>query len=217
MISTSEVVQSIVQTSTFLEEGLARGIVSYSALARDIRPQIEKKLMKPVSRGAIVMALKRVSKDLKHKQRKISSTVNLSGLTVRSNLVELTYANSNTIAEKPKKVFAVSEKRDVFCSLSQGVRETMIVAAEEISDEIKNIFKHERLIASIGGISAITILLNKESILTSGVYYFVLKLLVWNNINVIDVISTYSELTVMFANKDIDKAFTTLRSYSSGQ
>lgn len=216
MISTAEVVQSIVKTSPLLEDGLGRGIISYSALARYIRPQIEKKLLKPVSRGAIVMALKRVSKDLKRKQQKISRAMNLSGITVRSNLTELTYANSDTIADKPKQVFMISEKRkDVFCTLSQGVRETMIVAGEEIEDEIKNIFKKERLLASISNISAITILLNKEAIHTQGVYYSVLKILAWNNINIIDVISTYSELTIMFENKDIDKAFAALRNYSS--
>ncbi|MBU4098539.1 aspartate kinase [Patescibacteria group bacterium] len=218
MISTSEVVQSIIQKSPLLEDGLARGIINYSALARDLRPQIEKKLMKSIKRGAIVMALKRVSKSLKYEKQKIRQTINLSGLTIRSNLVEFTYANSDTMTEKPKQVFTISEKRKgVFCNISQGVRETMIVAAEEVEDEIKKIFKQERLIASIGDISAITILLNKESIITPGVYYSVLKLLAWNNINIIDVISTYSELTVIFDNKDIDKAFTILRNYNSNQ
>lgn len=216
MISTSEVVLSIIQKSPLLEDGLGRGIINYSALARDLRPQIEKKLMKPVKRGAIVMALKRVSKNLKYEQRKIRQTMNLNGLTIRSNLVELTYANSDTMIEKPKQVFAISEKRKgLFCSISQGVRETMIVAAEEIETEIKKIFKNERLIARIGDISAITVLLNEESLVTPGVYYSILKLLAWNNINLVDIISTYSELTVMFANKDIDKAFTILRSYNS--
>lgn len=214
MISTAEVVQAIVRASPLLEDGLGKGIISYSALSRDIRPQIEKKLFKSVSRGSIVMALKRVSRDLKRKQRKISQAMNLSGLTVRSNLVELTYANSDTMSDKPKQVFSICEKRkDVFCSLSQGVRETMIVASEEIKDEIINIFKQERLLASINNISAITILLNKASIHTQGVYYSVLKILAWNNINIIDVISTYSELTIMFENNDIDRAFTTLRNF----
>lgn len=216
MIRVSEAVQSIVQSSPLLEDGLSRGIISYSALARDLRPQIEKKLIKSVTRGSIVMALKRISKSLKIKQKKIDQIINLNGLTVRSNLVELTYANSDTMAEKPKKVYSICEKRkDVFCSISQGVRETMIVASEEVENEIKNIFRNERTIARIGDISAITTLMNKDSLVTPGVYYFVLKLLAWNDINIIDVISTYSELTVMVANKDIDRAFTILRNYNS--
>jgi aspartokinase len=198
-----------------LEDGLARNIISYSALARELRPQIEKKLFKTVTRGAIVMALKRISKDLKQKQQAASKTINLSGLTVRSNLAELTYANSETITGRHKQVFAISEKsKGFFCSLSQGVRETMIIVQEEIKDEIRNVFRQERLIASINDISAITILLTKESVITPGVYYSVLKIFAWNNINIIDIISTYSELTIMFANKDIDKAFSILRGYS---
>lgn len=215
MISTAEVVESLVQASPLLEDGLARGIISYSALARDLRPQIEKRLYKSVTRGAIVMALKRVSNSLKRKQTVVKKAINLRGLTVRSNLVELTFANTESISAKYKQIFSISEMGNgVLCNLSQGVAETMIVAQEEISEEIKNIFKGERLIASIDDISAITIHLSKESVNMTGVYYSILKLLAWNNINIIDVISTYSELTILFANRDIDKAFSILRNYS---
>lgn len=57
------------------------------------------------------MALKRVSKSLKYEKQKIRQTINLSGLTIRSNLVEFTYANSDTMTEKPKQVFTISEKK----------------------------------------------------------------------------------------------------------
>jgi hypothetical protein len=62
-------------------------------------------------------------------------------------------------------------------------------------------------------LSSITILLTKETVNIPGVYYSILKLLAWNEINVIDVISTYSELTIILSNNDIDKAFSILKNY----
>jgi DNA-binding transcriptional ArsR family regulator len=216
MISTTEIVENLIKESPLLEDGLARGIISYSALARDLRPQIEKKLLKSVGRGAIVMALKRTSEKLKTKKNAIQQLVNLSGITARSNLAELTYLNSDTIIEKHKKVFLASEKRkDIFCNLSQGVRETMLIVGEEILPEMEKIFADERLVAKIKDLSSITILLAKETVSTSGVYYSILKLLAWNEINIIDVISTYSELTIILSNSDIDKAFSILKNYKS--
>jgi len=214
MISTTEVVHDLIQNSPLLEDGLARGIISYSALARDIRPHIEKKLMKSITRGAIVMALKRSSILLQKRSRTIQHIVKLNRLSVRSGLVEFTYNNSDTIVEKYKEVFAVAEKRkDVFCTLSQGVRETMIVIGEEIAVEVERIFKNERLIAKIENLSSIIILLSKETVNTPGVYYSILKLLAWNGISFVDVISTYSELTIIFSNNEIDKAFSLLNHY----
>jgi DNA-binding transcriptional ArsR family regulator len=216
MISTAEVVENLVKNSPLLEDGLARGIISYSALARDLRPQIEEKLLKSVGRGAIVMALKRTSGKLKTKKKTAQQVINLNGITARSNLAELTYLNSDTIIEKHKKVFLASEKRkDIFCNLSQGVRETMLIVGEEILSEMEKIFADERLVAKIKDLSSITILLTKETVSTSGVYYSILKLLAWNEINIIDVISTYSELTIILSNDDIDRAFSILKNYKN--
>jgi hypothetical protein len=216
MLSTSEVVQNLVKKQPLLEDGLSRGIISYSALAREIKPQIEDDLMKDITRGSIVMALKRISKNLKQKKSNIENIVNFNGLTVRSDLVEFTYLNSDTIVEKYKKIFSVSEKRkDILCNLTQGVRETMLVVGDEIVKNVETIFSNERLISKINNLSSITVLLSKETVDTPGVYYSILKLLTWNNISFTDIISTYQELTIVFKNTDVDKAFSILKNYKN--
>lgn len=216
MLSTAEVVSKLIKEQPLLEDGLARGIISYSALARDIRPRIEERLMKKITRGAIVMALKRVSTRLEKKRKVIQAIVLLNTLTVRSNLVEFTFLNSDTIIEKHKSVFLIAEKRkDLLCNLSQGVRETVLVVSSEIAKNVESIFKQERLIAKIENLSSITILLAKENVSTPGVYYSILKLLAWNEISFTDIVSTYSELTLFLANEDVDRAFTILKNYKN--
>ncbi|HUD44676.1 MAG TPA: hypothetical protein VMR41_03995 [Patescibacteria group bacterium] len=214
MISTADVVSEIIRNQPLLEDGLSRGIISYSALARDIRPQIEEKLMKKVTRGAIVMAVKRVSKNLKNRVKKTDQEINLTGITVRSDLVELTYANSETIAGNFKHVFSIAEKHnETMCNLSQGIRETMFIVGKDIVLDIEKLFRNERYVAKVENLSSITILLAKNTINIPGVYYSILKLFAWNDISVIDIISTFSELTIIFNNKDIDTAFSLLKNY----
>jgi hypothetical protein len=214
MISTAELVKSIIKTSPLLEDGLAMGIISYSALARELRPRIEKKLLKSVTRGSIVMALKRMSKELQTKQKQIKK-ISLSKLSIRSDLVELTYVNSEKIAAKYKEVLIITEGKDCeFCYISQGVKESMVIVSREIAEKAEEIFKEESLIIKFEDISSITILFDKEIVSVTGAYYSILKILAWNNINIIDVISTYSELTILFSNKDIDKAFSILRNFN---
>lgn len=215
MISINDALREIIQGYPFIEEGLSKGIINYSAFARTIRPQIEKRLYKPVTEGAIVMALKRISDKLA-KQKSNKTDTNLSDLTVRSNLSEYTFLTSATLPEKISELFnKITNRKDSLCTLSEGIRETTFVVSSDLVDDVENTLKAERLVAKFQNLSAITIRLFKEVVYIPGVYYQILKMLAWENINVIEVLSAYTELTIVINNKDIDKAFSTLKNLSS--
>lgn len=214
MISIRDALNEIIQSQPFIEEGLSRGIINYSAFAREIKLVIEKKLYKTVKEGAIVMALKRISEQ-QSKKAKQSQELNLTNLTVRSSLTEFTYLNSESLADKQRELFnRLAEEKDVFCAVSQGIRETTFIASSEPSLAIERIFSSETLVAKIDNLSSITIHLPKEVVYIPGVYYQVLKMLAWENINMIEVLSTYTELTVIVEGQDIDRAFSTLKKLS---
>lgn len=215
MISINDALSDIILGYPFIEEGLSRGIINYSAFAREIRPQIEKRLYKPVTEGAIVMALKRISDKLV-KQKPNKTNVNLSDLTVRSNLSEFTFLNSVTLPERISELFnRIRGRKDSFCTLSEGIRETTFVVSSDLVSDIENNLKTESLVIKFQNLSAITIHLPKEVVYIPGVYYQILKMLAWQNINAIEVLSAYTELTIVIDNKDIDKAFSTYLTFSN--
>ena len=216
MISIKDALDDIIQTQPFIEEGLSRGIINYSAFAREIRPEIEKKLYKNVKEGAIVMALKRISEKLSKDKAKQKNNLNLTNLTVRSNLTEFTFLNSESLADKQRELFnKLAEEKDVFCTVSQGIRETTFIASLQAALAIEQIFSSETLVAKIENLSSVTIHLPKEVIYIPGVYYQILKMLAFENINMIEVLSTYTELTVIVGNTDVDKAFSALKKLSN--
>lgn len=211
MVSISDALEEILKNYPFLEEGLSRGIINYSALARDVKPTIEKRLYKSIKMGAIVMALKRLEEKLP-KKRAVNAELGLTDITVRSNLSEYTYLISDTLANNQRQLLnSLTNKKDVFCTFSEGVRETTIIASTSIADLINNIFQNETLVINISNLSSITIRLPKDNVETPGLYYQILKRLAWENINVVEVISTYTEITVVFRTADVDKAFSVLK------
>lgn len=140
----------------------------------------------------------------------------LPDITVRSNLEEFTFLNSDSLLETQRQLFNQFEnQQDIICSLSHGVRETTFIVSLEITRTIEKLFKNESLQAHIKNLSAITIKLPKETVYSPGAYYQILKLLAWRGINVIEVISTYTELTIIFENENIDRAFSVLKSYKT--
>lgn len=211
MISVADALNDIIKSYPLIEDGLSHGIINYSAFAREIRPQIEKKLYKSVKNGAIVMALKRISEKLAKSKTK-NQAINLTDLTVRSDISEFTFQNAATLPEKTRLLFnQITTKQDIVCTLSEGIRETTFIVSSEISEDIKRIFKEETSVSEILNLSSITIRLPKEVVYIPGVYYQILKMLAWENINVIEVLSTYTELTIIVESEDVEKTFSVLK------
>lgn len=211
MISIGDALEEIIQGYPFIEEGLSKGIINYSAYAREIKPQIEKRLYKDAKEGSIVMALIRISEHLSKKSPK-ENTVNLTDLTVRSNLSELTFLNSETIPEKTRELLNnFTSKRDMVCTLSEGIRETTFIVSSAMTDNVRGIFTGETLVSEIKDLSSVTIRLPKEAVYIPGIYYQVLKMLAWENINIIEILSTYTECTIILETKVVDRAFSILK------
>lgn len=216
MISTQQVIEDIIKRTPFLEEILASGLINYSALARKTRPQVEKKLLKTIKNGAIIMALRRLSRDLEKKdliRKKLSQE--LEDITIRSNLADLTYANSPTIIHAQEGLInRIKNTNGAFLSISYGTREVTVIASESIEKDIREIFAKEKLLSEFSNLSSVTIKLREETTLTPGVYYTILKLLAWEGINIVEVVSTFTELTIILDKKNIDHAFSILKSYN---
>jgi len=215
MITVPELAQKYVLQSPLLEEGLARGIMNLSALARELRPALESELGRPVSPAAILMALKRLSPELlKRAGRKPGGLKKTGDLIVRSNLVEFTFRNSDSIWEKQKKLLQRIERdREAFLTYTQGVFEVMLIASSGIEKAVLEIFGGESILARVGNLSAIVIRLSPRSVHTPGVYYAILKQLAWGNVNVIDVVSTTLEFTILVEKPQVDRAFSILTRY----
>jgi hypothetical protein len=217
MITVSEEVQRIVNSSPYLADGLYRGILNLSALAREIRPQIEATLLKEVSQGAIVMALKRLADSLDQTPGAGESLLHEArDLMVRSNLSELTYLRSETTITNQKRLLdQIQSSSDSFVTFSQGVYETTIVVSSRLKDKVETIFQAERQISQLNDLSAIVIKLPAEAVAVPGIHYPILKQLAWKGVSVIQLVSTFTELTIILDRQKVDLAFSVLLSLLS--
>lgn len=214
MITTSQLVEEAVLRSPFLEEGLARGLINYSALARQLKPEFEKRLYKKLEVGSIVMALQRLSKRLtSNKDSKLTAILkNLTDFTVRSNIVLFTFANSPTLGEKQQKIMEISSRLpNGFLTITDGVFETAFFASANLESHFEEIFEKEQLKNKQTDLSSLTIIIPEEALDVPGVYYSILKSLAFDGINFIEVVSSYTELTIFLRSKDIERAFAVLK------
>lgn len=212
MISTTNVVEELIKKAPFLETAMAEDLVNYSSLARYLKPEIEERLFKDIKEGAIIMALKRASIRLKGTIPKSEEILkNLGDITIRSNLIDYTFLNSPSLSDAQNKILeATAGRKDIFITVSHGISQVTVIASEAVEKDIKEIFKHEAVVCSIDGLSSLTIRIPEEATKTPGVLYSILKVLAWEGINMIETISTFTELTIVLGTKDIERAFSLL-------
>jgi hypothetical protein len=214
MQSISDAVKKFILQTPFLEEGLATGIINLSALARIMRPKIESKLIKNASDGAIIMALKRLGDGLQKKQPRPKEMARyVSDITLRSHLSEFTFQLSDTILQRQIKFLQeIGGQHDKFVTFTSGAIEVTAIVNSDLEKRVLKLFAGEKLLTRYDRLSAIILRLTPQTVATTGIYYLILKLLSWENINVVEIVSTYTEFIILLDDAKIDQAFSTLRS-----
>lgn len=215
MISIPQVVQDLIMEKPFIEEALNEGIINLSSLARQLLPEIERRLKKEVKEGAVIMALNRMPISI---EKKVSFKLNkiikeLGDITVRSNLTDFTFFNSDSLRSNERTLIdLINQKREGFYTISRGVYETTLVISSIYSEDVQMIFKNETLLSSTAKLSSITIRLPAENQTTPGLYYVIFKRLAENGINIIEIVSTTNEITIIVKSEFVEKAFVAVKS-----
>ncbi len=213
MISIPVAVEEVVKKKPFLEGALVDGLINLSALARQIKPEVETRIGKEVNDSAVIMALNRLVPRLElMSAMKIKRVVeNMGDIVVRSNLSDYTFVNTSTLYSLQARLLnEVHALKNVFCTFSQGIYETTLVVSDSIADLVQEIFAGEKLVGKNTNLSLITVKLPLDNTICPGVYYYLFKELAWDNINIVEVISTANEFTIVVSDQDIHRAFSIL-------
>ena len=213
MLSIATKVEQIVSDSAFLTEGISLGLINLSELARQLRPQLESDLWKPVGQAAVVMALRRLSERLPQqgKAQPIMLPPRMGELTTRTELTISTFRLSDNSNECQRNLLALAEPYPgMFVSVTRGVHEMLVVCSRPLTHMVEEAFGAERLLARVENLTALTLRLNPETRKTPGIYHSVLKKLAWDKIAVVNMMCTFSELTILLEQSQTGAAFSVL-------
>ena len=210
MSTISKITEDIINRSPFLREAMTENLINISALARKARPEIEKTVGKEVKEGAIVMAIKRMTPGVYHRlDVRINNVIGgIGDFLVRSDLADFTFENSDSLREAQYELIRkIGDDTDAFFTLSRGITETTYILNTKYAEDLKRAFARERLKAHNQDLSSITVKLPETNTETYGVYYYIMKHLAWEGINIEQVVSTANEFTTIVNSNHTDQAF----------
>ncbi len=211
-------VEEVLKAQPFLEEALSRQIINYSALAEELQERIETMLKKEVKPGAIMMALRRYNSptDIRNSLKLRRVLNNLGDITVRSNLSDFTFQNSDTLITSHAKVLdQIPVKENVFYAFTRGIYESNIIISSSEKDKVIDSFSNEVRIGLKEKLSAISIQLPKDNSRVTGLYYQIFKRIAWEGIALYEVVSTTNEFTILVEDDLVGKAFSVIKNLKS--
>jgi hypothetical protein len=212
MATVSFWVGKIIEKQPFIVDALAKGLINNAALAESMIPELEEKLKKKVKFSAVNMAIRRLAEKLeKNYKPKIKFRKN-TDISLKSNLAIYIIKNRKGISAHLKATYnKICADNGDFLTITQGLKEIMIVVNSSHEKDIEKIFDKRDIISKTDCLSGININLPSEAIETPGLYYLLTQAIFWNNINLIDIVSTFNELTLIVKDEDATETFDILR------
>jgi hypothetical protein len=206
MISISQKVEQLVNNSPYLRDGLDLKLINLSALARHFKPQIEQELKKEVTETAIFMALQRYNDGLNGLAAANPGQF-LGNLTLRVDLFEVTSQNSPTLMPtlSPLLKSFQNDRSKLFVCM-QGIHETTIIASRSFEPEIIDMLRNETTIRQLNNLTAISLQRLGNHLEAVGVLMYPLRIIAWQGISVIEIVTTLNEIMIVIKDSDVDRA-----------
>lgn len=176
-----------------------------SRLLRNIPKNI---LKKKLEKKCLFMRLK--WHFLAYKLRKIILPIRIyqvfEKISIKRNLSILTIARN----EKNMQILASfieqkSKKDGEILSIIEGFQEVDIIFNSAHNDEIITLFGENQYTIIVENLGLMSCELSNQEISTPGLFYQVSKRFMFENINIVQVLSTYQELGIVLAEKDLEK------------
>jgi hypothetical protein len=207
MVTVARIVEKLVKGNPSLEIALAKDIISYSKLARYVHGEVEKEFGKSVNDAAIAVALKRLKERSGHLYERKGEFYALE-INASSNLTEITIGKTNRLPQTMKGIYEFPELEEgCIMHAVHGNNQTSFVFTSRLEKRMRSMLASEKVISEIKDLAQLSIRFDEKMFQAPGFIVYVLKELAWNNINIVEIVSTYTELIVIVKKEHLLTAY----------
>ncbi|MBI5347192.1 MAG: hypothetical protein HZB66_01135 [Candidatus Aenigmarchaeota archaeon] len=213
MVTVSHLVKKYVEGMPFIHECMGKKILNYASVAELLKPGIEKEMEKKIKTSAIMMALRRYAEDIerKYESGNIMKILSKSEISIRSSLCDITVFKSGMLFGKLKNIYNIVDydKGDIL-NIVHGNFTVTIIVNEAHRKKILDTLENDKVYHVERDLAQVSLKFPSEYLYTSGVLHQLTKELAWNNVNLIEIVSSLTELNFIVKNKDTVKAYSAL-------
>lgn len=199
MITISNAVKNAIYENPFFYESISQGLSNFSQIAKLIHKDIEQVVQKQVKIQSIIVSLSRLSKSLKSKSFVKTIKANLNDVSIKTPISEFILEKN---PENIQKIAKLNKLKEKLLGIIIGETEINIVCSQSYARTIRESLKIKR---ELPNLAIITVHFNEKLVHIPGLLYYITGLLFTNNINIVEIISTYTELNILIEPKNLQK------------
>lgn len=193
-------------------EALQRGVLNLRAYGRSVKAAIEADRLEKTDLGTLTVALSRLQKELQAKPP-LTPPLVLNDLTLQTPLCDITYAKHGvTKAELETVATLVRTDNKDFSAITQAYREVTIIAPSRLRGQVEQAIKSRPEYVQ-DELFAATVHFSIDYLRVPNIIYALLASLAAREVNIIEVISTGTELSVIIAKDNVDTVTRALQQF----
>jgi hypothetical protein len=204
MIKIQPIVREIILEEVEAYAALTNGYMNMSSYAYRIRPAVEALTKKQVTVNGLVVALSRLRKEFK-KEKPLVQEVDITNITTKLPLSEIVYENTDTAILKLESFHKkIRITREDFFTTTVSTTELNIICSSSVTDKVLRHFNTKPKFKTYG-LAAIGISFNPKHLDVPNTMFSLILVTAKARINIIELVSTYTELIFVVAEKDFGK------------
>ncbi|MBP6888584.1 MAG: hypothetical protein KBC21_02655 [Candidatus Pacebacteria bacterium] len=200
MIKIQDVVREIVISDEDFLPALANGYANLSAYAKKIQKTVEQKAKKEVKTSGVVVALSRLSSQVKSNHPLIQD-VKINNITTKSPLSEIVYEkNINSLSKLTSMYGRVKKGTDDFFTMTLSTNDITVICSDKIRLEIEKKLSEKPLMKE-EGLACIGLSLDPKYYYLPNITFSLIRRIARKHIPLAETITTRTEIIFVFNKK----------------
>jgi predicted regulator of amino acid metabolism with ACT domain len=206
--SIAQVIRHLIDIDVPLQDSLQRGYANLSAMARILRPTVERLVGDKVSLDTIVTTLKRLRGTYNTITFNVAYVIAKSTVNVRTDVARLSLKKNAKLLKASRNL--VSRYQKGFVQVLEGLSTITLVYDSSLHEKIVSKFPSKDIIYENANMAAIIVKSPKEISSTPGCIATILQQISRRGINIDEVISCYTDTIIVIKPGDVGRAFESL-------
>ncbi len=203
----AKTVQFLIENDPCLQEALENEYGNYSAIARLLKPRVEKFLGKKVTLQGMISSVKR-ARMLHRSIKKYPRAVGKSVINLRTDVAKISLEKTRRNLEKARLISA--DYPEAFFQVLEGTATLTVITEENIFSRVRSVFRGQELLDAKQNLAAIMIQSPEEIVKTPGCIAVFYNALSRMQINIEETVSCHTETVIVIRMEDAAKAFSVL-------
>ncbi len=210
MITVAQLVQDALLHDDVALAAAKEGWLNLSSYARTLQPDIQERLFKEVQEGTIITALSRIVSDLEDSKRPARNVI--QSLSVHSNLEGMTFERTDEVSERIRSIYStIHMTNKSYLTITQGINEVTIIAESQVAQSFRDDLRDTQKVYDKTNLVGITAKFKIGYLEIPNLIFSLTQRLAHRDINIIEIVSTATELTFIIEKKDLSTTLSQLQ------